>query len=129
MDTENNRGTSYIRLLITMIKKPEYIKNKEIEWVVFSSLRLDFPDHSIYKFIDNRNLEVVWSDASAGIINGRITFNKKIYKTKQEFYLYLLLGEVESNLIVYYNQSQYSELTIFLQQLLKQFNNDKTTNK
>jgi hypothetical protein len=40
-----------------------------------------------------------------------------------------LLGEVESNLIVYYNQSQYSELTIFIQQLLKQFNNDKTTNK
>ena len=112
-----------------MIKKPKFIKNNEKSLGVFSSLRLDFPDHSIYKFIDNRNLEVVWSDASAGIINGKITFNKKIYKTKQGFYLYLLLGEVESNLIVYYNQSQYSELTIFIQQLLKQFNNDKTTNK
>jgi len=112
-----------------MVEKPEYMTNKEIGSDVFSSLRLDFPDHSIYKFIDNRSLEVVWSEAFAGIINGKITFNKKIYKTKQGFYLYLLLGEVESNLIVYYNQSQYSELTIFIQQLLKQFNNDKATNK
>jgi hypothetical protein len=112
-----------------MVEKPEYMTNKEIGSDVFSSLRLDFPDHSIYKFIDNRSLEVVWSEASASIINGKITFNKKIYKTKQGFYLYLLLGEAESNLIVYYNHSQHSELTIFIQQLLKQFNNDKTTNK
>ena len=111
------------------IKKPKIIKNNEKSLGVFSSLRLDFPDHSIYKFIDNKSLGVVWSEASASIINGKTGFNKKIYKTKQGFYLYLLLGEVESNLIVYYNQSQYSELTIFIQQLLKQFNNDKTTNK
>jgi hypothetical protein len=112
-----------------MIKKPKFINNNEKSLGVFSSLRLDFPDHSIYKFIDNRSLEVVWSEASASIINGKITFDKKIYKTKQGFYLYLLLGEAESNLIVYYNHSQHSELTIFIQQLLKQFNNDKTTNK
>lgn len=112
-----------------MIKKPKFIKNTEKSLGVFSSLRLDFPDHSIYKFIDNRNTLVVWSEAFTGIITGKTEFNKKIYKTKQGFYLYLLLGEVESNLIVYYNQSQYSELTIFIQQLLKQFNNDKTTNK
>ena len=112
-----------------MIKKPKFIKNNEKSLGVFSSLRLDFPDHSIYKFIDNRNTLVVWSEAFTGIITGKIEFNKKIYKTKQGFYLYLLLGEVESNLIVYYNHSQHSELTIFIQQLLKQFNNDKTTNK
>jgi len=112
-----------------MIKKPKFIKDNEKSLGVFSSLRLDFPDHSIYKFIDNRSLEVVWSEAFTGIFNVKTEFNKKIYKSKQGFYLYLLLGEVESNLIVYYNQSQYSELTIFIQQLLKQFNNDKTTNK
>jgi hypothetical protein len=94
-----------------MIKKPKFIKNNEKSLGVFSSL------------------EVVWSEAFTGIINVKTEFDKKIYKTKQGFYLYLLLGEVESNLIVYYNQSQYSELTIFIQQLLKQFNNDKTTNK
>jgi hypothetical protein len=112
-----------------MIKKPKFIKNNEKSLGIFSNVRFNFPDHSIYKFIDNRNLEVVWSEASASIINVKIEFNKKIYKTKQGFYLYLLLGDVESNLIVYYKQSQYSELTIFIQQLLKQFNNDKTTNK
>ena len=112
-----------------MIKKPKFIKNNEKSLGVFSSLRLDFPGHSIYKFIDNKNLEVVWSEAFTGISNVKTEFNKRIYKSKQGFYLYLLLGEVESNLIVYYNQSQYSELTIFIQQLLKQFNNDKTTNK
>lgn len=111
------------------IKKPKLIKNNEKISGVFSSLRLDFPDQSIYKFIDNRSLEVVWSEAFSGITNVKPEFNKKIYKTKQGFYLYLLLGEVELNLIVYYNQSQHSELTIFIQQLLKQFNNDKTTNK
>ncbi len=111
------------------IKKPKFIKNNEKISGVFSSLRLYFTDHSIYKFIDNKSLDVVWSEASTDIINGKITFDKKIYKTKQGFYLYLLLGEVESNLIVYYNHSQHSELTIFIQQLLKQFNNDKTTNK
>jgi len=109
-----------------MIKKPKFIKNNEKYSGVFSSLRLDFPDHSIHKFIDNKSLEVVWSEAFTGVINVKIEFNKKIYKTKQGFYLYLLLGEVESNLIVYYNQSQYSELTIFMQQLLKQFNKYET---
>ena len=111
------------------IKKPKLIKENEKSLGVFSSIRLDFSDNSIYKFIDNKSLEVIWSEAFAGIINGKTTFNKKIYKTKQGFYLYLLLGEVESNLIVYYKQDQYNELTIFLQQLLKQFNNDKTINK
>ena len=58
-----------------------------------------------------------------------ITFIKKIYKSKQGFYLYLLMNNSETNFVIYYKQDQHSELTIFLQQLLKQYNNDKATNK
>jgi hypothetical protein len=111
------------------IKKPKLVKNNEKTLGVFSSIRFDFPDNSIYKFIDNRDFYVVWSEASTSIDNGKTIFNKKIYKTKQGFYLYLLLGDVGSNLVVYYKQDQFDELTIFIIQLLKQFNNDKTTNK
>jgi len=109
-----------------MIKKPKFIKNNEKSLGVLSSIQINFPDDSIFKFLNGRSFEVVWSEAFTGIINVKTEFNKKIYKTKQGFYLYLLLGEVESNLIVYYNQSQYSELTIFIQQLLKQFNKYET---
>lgn len=110
------------------IRKPKFIKENEKTSGVLSSLRLDFDNNSIYKFVDNRSFQVVWSE---GFIFGvKTEFNKKIYKSKQGFYLYLFIGEEKnSSLIVYYKQDQYSELTIFIQQLLKQFNNDKTTNK
>ena len=58
-----------------------------------------------------------------------ISIEKIIFKTKQGFYLYLLLNTTNVNLLVYYKQNQESELTIFLKQLIKQFNNDKTINK
>jgi hypothetical protein len=110
------------------LKKPKFIKNNEKTLGVFSSLRLDFDDDSIYKFVDNRSFQVVWSEGS--IVGVKTEFNKKIYKSKQGFYLYLFIGEEKkTSLIVYYKQDQYSEFTIFIQQLLKQFNNDKTTNK
>jgi hypothetical protein len=112
-----------------MINKPKIIKNNEKSLGTLSSVQLDFPDDSIYKFIDNRKFEVVWSKGFASISNGKITFSKKIYKSKQGFYLYLLMNNSETNFVIYYKQNQHSELTIFLQQLLKQYNNDKATNK
>jgi len=43
--------------------------------------------------------------------------------------LYLLLNDEGTSMVVYYRQHQINELTIFISQLLKQFNNDKTINK
>jgi len=114
-----------------MIKKPKFIKNNEKSLGVLSSIQINFPDDSIFKFLNGRSFEVVWSkgliDVDAG--SGKIILEKIIFKTKQGFYLYLLLNTTDVNLVVYYKQNQESELTIFLRQLIKQFNNDKTTNK
>ncbi len=56
-----------------MINKPKIIKNNEKSLGTLSSVQLDFPDDSIYKFIDNRKFEVVWSKGFATISNGKIT--------------------------------------------------------
>lgn len=110
---------------MTNIKKPKFIKRNEKNLGVLSSITLDFSDDSIYKFIDNRSFLSVWSDAT--LIDEKIVFNNKIYKSKQGFYLYLFIEkDKKSTLIVYYKEDQNSELTIFIQQLLKQFNKYET---
>jgi hypothetical protein len=116
---------------MVMIKKPRLIKSNEKSLGVLSSIQINFPDDSIFKFLNGRSFEVVWSkgwvDINTG--SGKIITEKIIFKTKQGFYLYLLLNTTNVNLLVYYRQNQESELTIFLKQLIKQFNNDKTINK
>ena len=50
-------------------------------------------------------------------------YKLKIYKTKQEFYLYLLItedGDVQSR--IYYKQKQLDELRLVIGQILKQTN-------
>ncbi len=114
-----------------MIKKPRLIKSNEKSLGVLSSIQINFPDDSIFKFLNGRSFEVVWSkgwvDINTG--SGKIITEKIIFKTKQGFYLYLLMNTTNVNLLVYYKQNQESELTIFITQLLKQFKNDKTINE
>ena len=116
---------------MAMIKKPKLIKSNEKSLGVLSSIQIDFPDDSIFKFLNGRSFEVVWSKGLVDVNTGsvKIIIEKIIFKTKQGFYLYLLLNTTHVNLLVYYKQNQESELTIFLKQLIKQFNNDKTINK
>lgn len=116
---------------MAMIKKPKLIKSNEKSLGVLSSIQINFPDDSIFKFLNGRSFEVVWSKSLSDIHTGigKIIVEKIIFKTKQGFYLYLLLNTTNVNLLVYYRQNQESELTIFLKQLIKQFNNDKTINK
>jgi hypothetical protein len=87
---------------MVMIKKPKLIKFNEKSLGVLSSIQIDFPDDYIFKFLNGRSFEVVWSkglvDINTG--SGKIIIEKIIFK-----------------------------LTIFLKQLIKQFNNDKTINK
>ena len=114
-----------------MIKKPKLIKFNEKSLGVLSSIQIDFPDDYIFNFLNGRSFEVVWSkglvDINTG--SGKIIIEKIIFKTKQGFYLYLLLNDEGTSMVVYYKQHQINELTIFISQLLKQFNNDKTINK
>jgi hypothetical protein len=116
---------------MVMIKKPKFIKRNEKTLGVLSSLQINFPDDSIFKFLNGRSFEVVWSQGLSDIHTGtgKIIVEKIIFKTKQGFYLYLLMNTTNVNLLVYYKQNQESELTIFITQLLKQFKNDKTINE
>ena len=131
MDSQNNRWPTYNPIPMVMIKKPKFIKRNEKTLGVLSSLQINFPDDSIFKFLNGRSFEVVWSQGLSDIHTGtgKIIVEKIIFKTKQGFYLYLLMNTTNVNLLVYYKQNQESELTIFITQLLKQFKNDKTINE
>ena len=65
---------------------------------------------------------------------GMIKQEQGIYKSQQGFYLCvenktLIPAEPKFNLTIYYKVEQFTELFMFLSQLLKQFKNDTTTNK
>lgn len=111
-----------------MVKTPKYIEHLENQGLVFSTIEIDF-ENGVEKFLDDRSFSVVWSNGHATVKNPKITLKEKIYKSKQEFYLYLLLGGYSQTLTIYYKQEQMNELTIFLTQLLKQFKNGTTINK
>jgi hypothetical protein len=111
-----------------MVKTPKYIEHLENQGVVFSTIEINF-ETGIEKFLDDRSFLVVWSNGFATVKSDKITINQKIYKTKQGFFLYLLLGGHSQTLTIYYKQEQMNELTVFLTQLLKQFKNGTTINK
>jgi len=110
-----------------MIELPHYIKN--VEKHVLSTLNLSFLRNGVEEFLDGKTFTIVWSEGDIDVQTGKIKFSKKIYETKQGFYLYLLLNQEIPSMVVYYKQEQINELKIFISQLLKQFNNDKTINK
>jgi hypothetical protein len=110
-----------------IIETPKYIETESEE--IFSHITVEFQKKGIDEFLSDKAFTVVWSEGDANEQTGKIKFRKKIYKTKQGFYLYLLLNDEGTSMVVYYKQHQINELTIFISQLLKQFNNDKTINK
>jgi hypothetical protein len=115
---------------MVIIETPKYIESIELDIEeVLSYISVEFQKKGIDEFIRDKTFTVVWSEGDADEETGKIKFRKKIYKTKQGFYLYLLLNGDGISMVVYYKQHQINELTIFISQLLKQFNNDKTINK
>lgn len=111
-----------------MIKKPKYIKLLEKKSGVMSIMTLNFINQNIDGFISSRSFTTVWSEGKMEPTDNKVKWLEKIYKTKQEFYLYLSICENLTSMVIYYRQEQENELTIFLTQLLKQFKND-TINK
>jgi len=70
-----------------MIKKPRLIKSNEKSLGVLSSIQINFPDDSIFKFLNGRSFEVVWSkgwvDINTGsgkIITEKIIFKKQLIR-------------------------------------------------
>jgi hypothetical protein len=109
---------------MVIIEIPKYIESIEEE--IFSHITIEFQKKGIDEFLSDKTFTVVWSEGDANEQTGKIKFRKKIYKTKQGFYLYLLLNDEETSMVVYYRQHQINELTIFISQLLKQFNKYET---
>lgn len=104
------------------MKKPNYIeKIEKDDNIYFSVMDLPYGNTELEKFIDGK-FELVHSISDIGQ-NLKITFKEKLYKTKQEFYLYLIITEddnIQSR--VYYKQKQLDELRLIIGQILKQTN-------
>ena len=105
------------------VVKPNYIEKVEnMTENEFSVMNLPDANIEFEKFLDNSKFELVYSISDVGQ-NLKISYKEKIYKTKQEFYLYLLITEddgIQSK--IYYKQKQLDELRLIIGQILKQTN-------
>jgi hypothetical protein len=100
---------------------PHYIKDYEHREGILSRNTILMPE-GFDDFLKDKKLLIVYSESISDFNTGKISFKTKIYKTQQGFYLYLLFGDDgKTDMTIYYKQSQLSELTIFITQLLKQF--------
>jgi hypothetical protein len=100
----------------------KFIERIENEKGVLSLLKLETLGPDFPNFIGKRDFELVYSRNSMDVKNGSVIEHNKIYKTKQEFYLSLFIGN-EGNIFlnIYYNIKQLNELKLFISQLLKEY--------
>lgn len=106
--------------LINM-KKPNYIEKVEDDKnVYFSVMNLPMASPDFLKFTSDK-FELAHSIAEMAQ-DLKINFKEKIYLTKQEFYIYLLITDDDIQVRVYYQQKQLDELRLIIGQLLKQTN-------
>ena len=116
-----------------IMSKPYYIQNLESKEGVLSEIVCHQLEGDFLKFLNNKKLTTVYEKSSSNK-EGRIKQEEVIFKSQQGFYLCienktLIPAEPKFNLTIYYKVEQYTELFMFLSQLLKQFKNDTTTNK
>ena len=108
---------------------PHYIKDYEQREGILSRNTVFMPE-GFDNFLKDKKVSIVYSESISDFDTNKISFKSKIYKTQQGFYLYLLFGDDgKTEMTIYYKQSQLSELTIFITQLIKQFKNATTNNK
>jgi hypothetical protein len=116
------------------MNKPEYISKIESQKDFFSILFCNHLEGDLLKFLAERKLTKVFEFS---LLNkeGLMQPDEVIFKSQQGFYLYVKddrQWNEENNLIlkfkitIYYNVEQYTELYMFLSQLLKQYKNATT---
>ncbi len=107
------------------MKKPDYIKDFEQREGILSRNNITMIE-GFDDYLKDKKMVLVYSESTSDFENGKISFQSKIYKTQQGFYLYLLFGDDGNiELTIYFKQSQSNELTIFITQLLKNFKQSK----
>ncbi len=114
------------------MKKPEYIQNLESKDNFFSVMLCHELKGEFLKFLSERKLTRVY-EKSLITEAGFVKFEEVIFKSQQDFYLFVEIREILqsdtiSKLTIYYNVEQYNELYLFLSQLLKQYKNATTNN-
>lgn len=107
------------------METPNYIKDYEKREGILSRNNMTMPE-GFDDYLKDKKMVLVYSESTSDFDNGKISFQSKIYRTQQGFYLYLLFGDDgKTELTIYFKQSQLNELTIFTTQLLKQFKQTK----
>jgi hypothetical protein len=108
------------------MEKPEYIVKLNQD---LSTTKVSVPK-GFDDYLKDRKVNLLYSESEVSFEDTKFTYNSKIYKTQQGFYLYLLFKEGDvDDMIVYYKQEQLNELTIFITQLIKQYKNATTNSK
>jgi len=103
------------------MKKSNYIEKVENDRnIYFSVMDLPMATPDFLKFTSDK-FELIHSIAEMGQ-DLKINFKEKLYLTKQEFYIYLLITDNDIIVRVYYQQKQLDELRLIIGQLLKQSN-------
>jgi len=115
------------------MKKPEYIQNLESKEDVFSVMVGPILKGEFLKFLNDKKLTRVYEKSSMNE-SGIVKFEEVIFKSQQNFYLCIEIKvnpnvDTNFNLTIYYKTGQYSELYLFLSQLLKQYKNATTNNR
>jgi hypothetical protein len=113
-----------------MTEKPEYIKNLESKENLFSVMNCNEFKGDFLKFLNEKKLIRVYEKASMNE-SGLVKFDEVIFKSQQNFYLFVENRNIPqtdtiSKLTIYYKVEQYTELYMFLSQLLKQYKNATT---
>jgi hypothetical protein len=113
--------------------KPEYIKNLESKDGIFSVMVAPELKGDFLKYLNDKKLKRVYEKSSMNE-SGIVKFEEVIFESQQNFYLSVKFrvipqSDIISNLTIYYNVKQYTELYMFLTQLLKQYKNATTNNR
>jgi hypothetical protein len=110
--------------------KPNYIENLELKDGIFSVMVCHELKGEFLKYLSEKKLSRVYEKSSMKN-NGVIVFEEVIFKSQQNFYLFVEIRVIPqtdtiSNLTIYYKTEQYNELYLFISQLLKQYKNATT---
>ena len=113
-----------------MTEKPEYIKILESKENLFSVMNCNEFKGDFLKFLNEKKLIRIYEKSSMNE-SGLVKFDEVIFKSQQNFYLFVEIRNIPqsdtiSKLTIYYKVEQYTELYMFLSQLLKQYKNATT---
>jgi hypothetical protein len=106
------------------MKPFNFYKNIENEFGVLSSVNLIINDDRLYNQIKNYNFEIVYEEKKYDLDQSSYINLREILKTKQNFYIDITHNtENIFNVSIYYRPNQFNELSLLINQIIKQYKN------